>query len=253
VLVGNGQSGHQGSVPAGHVTSADGVWLTATWPFVRGQLPPEPARVIEVGCGPAGGHVPALIRAGYDATGVDPEAPHGPAYRREAFEGYRPDGPVDAVIASTSHHHMDDPGAALDHVAGVLAPGGTLVVLEWISEDFDAATARWCFGRRLRDPGEPGAWLPGLKAEWRASGLSWVAFRDDWIRRNGLHPAAVIRGELEARFAGTHLSTAPYFFPDLLDAGPAAEQAAIDAGQIKAGCLRFAGRRDPGRSPACGR
>ena len=64
-------SGHQGHEHTGD-GSTDGVWLAATWPFIRGRLPPPPARVIELGCGPLGGHVPALIRAGYDATGVAP-------------------------------------------------------------------------------------------------------------------------------------------------------------------------------------
>ena len=75
----------------------------------------------------AGGHVPALIRAGYDATGVDPEAPEGPAYVRATFEEYRPEGPADAVVASVSLHHVDDPGVALDHVVGVMRPDGVLV------------------------------------------------------------------------------------------------------------------------------
>jgi hypothetical protein len=55
-------SGHPG-----HEHAADRIWLAASWPFVRGQLPPPPARVIELGCGSLGGHVPALLRAGYDA------------------------------------------------------------------------------------------------------------------------------------------------------------------------------------------
>jgi hypothetical protein len=38
------------------------------------------------------------------------------------------------------------------------------------------------------------------------------------------------RRELEARLAGTRLSTGPFYFPDLLDAHAPAEQAAIDAG-----------------------
>lgn len=55
-------------------------------------------------------------------------------------------------------------------------------------------------------------------------------------------------GSLDA----THLSTGPYYFPDLADADADAEQAAIDAGQIKAGCLRYAGRvrAAPDRSAA---
>lgn len=225
--------------------SIDDVWLAATWPFISGQLPPTPARVIELGCGPGGGHVPALIRAGYDATGVDPEAPEEPEYRRVAFENYRPEGLADAVVASVSLHHVDDPGAVLDHVAGVLRPDGVLVVVEWISEDFDEPTARWCFRHQLRGEAEPGAWLGALRAEWRASGLSWNAFIRAQLAEHGLHPASVIRRELEKRFAATHTSSGPYYFPDMLDTEPAAEQAAIDAGQIRAGCLRYAGRVRP--------
>jgi len=222
--------------------ASDRAWLAATWPFIRGELPPPPARVIELGCGPAGGHVPALIQAGYDATGVDPEAPEGHAYRQIGFEEYRPDGPADAVIASVSLHHVEDPGTALDHVVEVLRPGGVLVVMEWISEDFDEATARWCFERQLRDEAEPDAWLGGLYAGWAESGLGWDAFFRAWLDEHGLHSAAGIRRELEARFAATHLSTGPYYFTDLPGTDAAAEQAAIDAGQIRAGCLRYAGR-----------
>lgn len=210
---------------------------------MHSQLPPAPARVIELGCGQAGGQIPALVRAGYDATGVDPEAPKGAAYRQIAFEDYRPDGPADAVIASVSLHHVDDPGAVLDHAADMLGADGTVVVIEWISEDFDEATARWCFGHQLREPDEPGGWLAGLYAQWTESGLSWDAFFRGWLEHHGLHPASVIRRELEARFAVTHLSTGSYYFHDLLDADALAEQEAIDAGQIRAGCLRYAGRR----------
>jgi len=117
---------HRGAEPA-QVSAGDAIWLAATWPFIRSQLPPPPARVIELGCGQAGGHVPALVQAGYDATGVDPEAPEGIAYRQAAFEGYWPENPADAVIASVSLHHVEDPGVALDHVGEVLGPDGTPV------------------------------------------------------------------------------------------------------------------------------
>jgi len=245
-------SGHTGHAHTGGV-SPDSVWLSATWPFIRGQLPPPPARVIELGCGPAGGHVPALIRAGYDATGVDPEAPEGPAYVRAAFEAYRPRDLADAVLASVSLHHVDDPAVVLDHVAELLVPGGVLVVVEWISEDFDEATARWVFRHQLRDQAEPGAWLGGMYAGWAESGLGWDAFFRAWLDDHGLHPAAAIRREIDARFAVTHLSTGPYYFPDLADADADAEQAAIDTGQIRAGCLRYAGRVRPLLDPGAER
>lgn len=240
---------HPGAAPGGGAAegapadSPDGIWQAATWPFTRGQLPPPPARVIELGCGPFGGHVPALIRAGYQATGVDPEAPEGGAYLRTTFEDYRPESsgvPADAVIASLSLHHVADPGAALDHVAEVLRPDGALIVIEWISEDFDEATAQWCFGHQ---PRERDGWLDRMHEHWAESGLSWDAFFGGWLGEHGLHPAGVIRRELDARFTPAHLSTGPYYFSELLDADAAAEQAAIEAGQLRAGCLRYAGRR----------
>ena len=84
-----------------------------------------------------------------------------------------------------------------------------------------------------------------LYVELVASGLGWDAYFRAWLDEHGLHSAAAIRRALDARFAVTHLSTGPFYFPDLTDADAAAEQAAIDAGQIRAGCLRYAGRVRP--------
>jgi hypothetical protein len=53
---------------------------------VHAQLPAAPARVIELGCGPLGGFVPMLRSSGYDALGVDPQAPDEAGYRRVEFE-----------------------------------------------------------------------------------------------------------------------------------------------------------------------
>ena len=156
-----------------------------------------------------------------------------------------PDAPLDAVIASLSLHHVADPGNVLDHVCDVLAPGGTLVVIEWISECLDEATAQWCFHHQVRDPTHPGAWLAELCRQWVESALSWDVFFRGWLERHGLHSASIIRRGLDARFVTTHDSSGPYYFPDLLDADATVEQAAIDAGAIKAGCLRYAGLRAP--------
>jgi hypothetical protein len=66
--------------------SPDERWLAANWPFVRAWLPAVPARVAEVGCGPLGGFVPRMEAESYQATGIDPQAPPGPSYRRALFE-----------------------------------------------------------------------------------------------------------------------------------------------------------------------
>ena len=74
--------------------TSDERWLAAVWPFVRDRLPAPPGAVVEIGCGPLGGFVPMLRSAGYDATGVDPEAPDGPWYRQVEFERYELPGPA---------------------------------------------------------------------------------------------------------------------------------------------------------------
>jgi SAM-dependent methyltransferase len=137
----------------------DDRWLAAVWPFVREQLPPAPAGVLEVGCGTLGGFVPALVDGGYQAVGVDPQAPEGSDYRRVEVERDEPQHPVDCVVASLSLHHVADLDAALDRLQDLLAPAGKLVVVEWAWERFDEATARWGFARLAapaQGPSRPG-------------------------------------------------------------------------------------------------
>jgi hypothetical protein len=92
----------------GDGVTAEELWLVADWPFVRDHLPPAPARVVEIGCGPLGGFVPQVLELGHEAVGVDPQAPAAPHYRRVPFELYESPYQVDAVIASTSLHHVGD-------------------------------------------------------------------------------------------------------------------------------------------------
>jgi Methyltransferase domain len=86
--------------------TSDERWLAANWPFVYASLPVAPARVLEIGCGQRGGFVPMMQAAGYQATGVDPEAPPGPSYRQVEFERYAAPGQLDAIVACTSLHHV---------------------------------------------------------------------------------------------------------------------------------------------------
>jgi SAM-dependent methyltransferase len=219
-------------------------WLAEVWPFVRAWLPSPPATVLDIGCGPLGGFVPALLADGYDAAGVDPEAPEGPGYHRIEFERYRSPRPVDAVVASTSLHHVAGLGEVLDRVGAALAPDGTLVVVEWAWEQFDEATARWCFAR-LAPPAsaaEPG-WLHHRRDEWAASGGSWEESLRAWASQEGLHTGEEIVRGLDARFDRRSLVLGPYFFADLAGTTEADEQAAIDAGLIQATGIRYVGGR----------
>src|SRR6266566_6284074 len=122
-------------------------WLTVTWPVVRACLPAPPARVVEVGCGPLGGFVPMLRANRYDAVGIDPQAPDAAHYQRIEFERAELPRQVDAVVASTSLHHVADPAQVIDRITNTLRSGGALVVVEWGWEKFDQQTAEWCFER----------------------------------------------------------------------------------------------------------
>jgi SAM-dependent methyltransferase len=222
-------------------------WLAAVWPFVSASLPPAPARVVEIGCGPLGGFVPMLEPAGYQATGVDPEAPQGPSYRQVEFERYDLPGRVDAIVACASLHHVADLGATLDLVAAALVPGGVAVIVEWARERFDEATARWCFAR-LPEAGDHLGGLHRRQAEWRGSGQPWYAYLRSWGQAEGLHAGQAILDELDARFDSGPATYGPYFFPELAGISEADEQVAIDRGLIQANRIQYAGRRRGHRS-----
>jgi SAM-dependent methyltransferase len=226
------------------MTTPDDRWLAAVWPFVRGQLPLAPATVLEVGCGPLGGFVPALRDDGYQALGVDPEAPEGSDYQRIEVEGYDPPWPVDCVVASLSLHHVAKLDVALDRLQDLLVPAGVLVVLEWAWERFDETTARWCFARLAPPaPGVEPGWLHKHQQRWSASGQSWDGYLRDWATKEGLHPGEQILRGLDMRFTREHAADAPYLFADLADTGETEEQAAIDAGQIQPVGIRYAATR----------
>jgi SAM-dependent methyltransferase len=228
---------------------AEQLWLEAVWPFVRDHVPTAPSRVLEIGCGPLGGFVPALRDQGHQVVGVDPRAPAASDYQQATFEEYNSPHQVDAVIASTSLHHVTDLDEVLDRIAAVLIPGGTVVVVEWAWEQVDARTAGWCFARLGRST-RP-SWLTQRRDEWQASGQSWDTYLTGWASGQGLHPGDVIRCALDQRFHRLLSKDGPYYFPDLDDTTEADEQAAIDTGVIRATATRYVGRlRIP--APAAG-
>ena len=213
-------------------------WLAAIWPIVHARLPAPPARVIELGCGPLGGFVPELRSSGYDAVGVDPQAPQGAGYHRVEFEQAELPAEADAIVASTSLHHVADPAEVLDRVAATLAPRGTLVVVEWAWEDFDEPTAEWCFSRL----GSQEGWLRRRRDGWLGSGEPWSTYLRGWAREERLHSAMTLLGLLDERFECQELSRGPYLFADLASTSAEDEQGAIDAGEIRAMRVDYVGR-----------
>jgi SAM-dependent methyltransferase len=147
-------------------------------------------------------------------------------------------------VASLSLHHVADLDEVLDRLEALLVPGGALVVVEWTWEQFDEATARWCFARLAPpDPGKEPGWLHKHQERWAASGQPWDFYLRAWATEEGLHPGEDIMRSLDARFGRRFYVEAPYFFPDLADTSEAEEQAAIHAGLIRAGGIRYAAIR----------
>ena len=222
-------------------TTPDERWLAALLPYVRDQLPPAPARVLEIGCGPLGGFVPGLFAKGHHAVGVDPEAPEGPSYHQVDYEQHVRQ-PMDAIVACTSLHHVANLDEVLDRVASALTPGGTFLVIEWAYERFDEPTARWCFDR-LPPPDPEQGWLHRHREAWETSGQSWEFYLKGWADHEALHRGDTILEGLHARFETRVLERTPYFFSDLHSTTEEAEQAAIDSGRIQPTGIRYVGQR----------
>ena len=158
--------------------------------FVLTRLPPAPARVIEIGCGDAGGLVPVLVDAGYDAIGVDPRAPEGERFRQVDFREIG--GEFDAAVAGRVIHHLTPLDDAVDHLAS-LAP--LLVVDEFAWDIIDPGLQAWYDAERSRRPEAAGP--PDIE-QWR------------W-RHPGLHPHDLLLAGLRARYDEQTLEWVPYF------------------------------------------
>jgi len=205
--------------------------------FVLRELPPPPARILEVGCGEEGGIAPKLAGAGYDVLAIDPDAPAGPLYRRITLEELDDAERFDAAVAGRVLHHVHPLGPALDKLV-TLAP---LVVIDEFSWNrMDEATVDWYESRhraltaRGRSPKAPPSF-----PEWLA-------------RHPDLHPYDTLRRELDSRYEQRYFEQRPYLYRWLRDPETRTlEDTAIAAGTIQPIGWRYAGvRRETLRSSA---
>jgi SAM-dependent methyltransferase len=201
--------------------------------FVRSQLPPTPARVLEVGCG-EGELARALDEAGYDVTAIDPAAPDGPIFRRLKLEDVDEAERFDAVVASRSLHHVRDLDLALDRIVAILNPGGVVVLDEFAWDRLDRRTAEWLHGQSRT-----------LAAAGRAQDVpaSLDDFLADWEDEHiGLHGYAAMRAALDERFDERLFAWTPYLFGLLEDVvAEELELELIQAGAIAATGFRYVG------------
>jgi SAM-dependent methyltransferase len=202
--------------------------LSAFFEFACAQLPPPPARVLEIGCG--GGELAlALADAGYDVTAIDPEAPDGPIFRRVTLEEFRDGrGAFDAVVASVSLHHVHDLDTGVEKIAALLDRGGVLVLEEFARERLRGPTGDWYYGERRRRDGT----LPDDFETWLR----------EWGERHRIHTWEEVHRALDARFEQRYFARVPYLYDFRLeDELEPVERALIEAGAIDATGVRYVG------------
>ncbi len=157
--------------------------------FVLQELPPAPARVLEIGCGDAGGVVPALVDAGYDALGVDPRAPAGPRFQqvdfREIDGGSTPSSPAASSTTCTRSTRRSTSSPRSHRCSSSTSSRGT-------------SSTRSCRPGTRRTTGSADSPGPPSLDEWR------------W-RHPGLHPHDVLLDALRARYDERTLEWVPYF------------------------------------------
>jgi hypothetical protein len=189
--------------------------------------------VLEVGCGREGGLVPALVEAGYDAIGVDPEAPEGDRFLRETFQTLEPGDTVvhgwDAVVAGRVLHHLRPLGEGVARLAR-LAP--LLLVDEFARELIDDRAQAW-YEERYRLVSDGGGRPPGPPElnGWR-------------LRHPDLHRHAVLLAELRARYGELAFEWLPYLHRWLGDPeSELLERELTEAGALPRIGWRWAGAR----------
>jgi SAM-dependent methyltransferase len=190
--------------------------------YVRGALPPAPARVLEVGAGD-GALAAALAGAGYDVVALDPAGGDGvlalPLHELDA-----PDASFDAAVAIVSLHHVQPLARSCRRLGDVLKPGAPLIVDEFDVDRLDERAGAWWLAQR-RAIGSPREETPAEHvAEMRAH----------------LHPVGRIADELAPWFdVGAPVPGAFLYRRHLDWALRPVEEALIAAGELPAAGVRF--------------
>ena len=196
------------------------------------ELPPAPARVLEVGCG-HGRLARALDDLGYRVVAIDPAAPEGAIFQAVSLEEFADPARFDAIVASRSLHHISDLAGALSKLQRLLVPAGRLILVEHAFDRFDEPTARWYLEkRRAIHSGARGS-LQACLAEWEAD-------------HAGLHGSTAMRRELERRFTERWFAWTPSLYLELGEALEGEELSLIEAGSIQATGFQYVGERSGG-------
>lgn len=189
--------------------------LGQTWAFVASRLRGA-KRILEVGCGD-GSLARHLANGGLEVTALDLELTDRSAHRgvrfvEQDFLAFA-EGEFDALLFTSSLHHINPLEPALEHAFAALNPGGALLAEEFAVEAPDESTARWYYGMQALLSGQ------GMISSDHVHGDSETPPLDRWREdhRHGepLHTAERMLAAITARFAEVRDTTGPYLYRDI--------------------------------------
>jgi SAM-dependent methyltransferase len=184
--------------------------------FVRAALGEAPLRVLEIGAG--GGELAAALReGGHDVVAIDPASEAEGVQPVALLDLDAPAASFDAAVGVVSLHHLEPLEESLARLAGLVRPGGTLVIDEIDLDRLDVRAAGWWIAQQRAlgtehqhdDPAElvaemhhhihPLARMRELLGEWFALG---EPVRGPYLHRWSL-PLSLREAEVEQLAAGT--------------------------------------------------
>jgi SAM-dependent methyltransferase len=209
-------------------------------------------RVLDVGCG-NGLLARRLSADGLDVTALDRSLTRTARTAEVrfvetdflAFE----DAPYDALVFSASLHHLFPLAAALQRAAGLLRPGGLVLVTDFDVEAPDLQTARFYYDM------EGLLLAAGLYQEKKVGGLGAADALARWslehVHTPAFHTGAAMRAGLSKEFVLAGEARGPYLFryvvgglvPSPHGSDIAAWALATEEHHLKAGALRPVGLR----------
>lgn len=219
-----------------------------TWAFVVSRLAGA-KRILEVGCGD-GALARHLADGGAAVTAVDialPEHdPHpGVTFVHSDFLVFE-EKPFDAVLFTSSLHHVSPLEAAVDRAWRLLVPGGKLLIEELAVEAPDETTAAWYYGMQAllggqgvlhaahpahaghdagHDAGHSGHTGGAPGAAPPAAGTARTRWDDEHRHEPPLHHGEAMRREIGRRFPGVRIGTGPYLYRQIAARLPATDGA----------------------------
>jgi SAM-dependent methyltransferase len=117
--------------------------------WVRANLPPAPARILEVGAGD-GSLARSLRGSGYDVTAIDPKAESPDVIPVALADLPMPAQLFDAAVAVVSLHHVEPLEPSVARLASALAADAPLLLDEFDVTALDERAACWWLEQRRR-------------------------------------------------------------------------------------------------------